>query len=104
MVSIVIMASSDKLWSRKVVKTKTSAVKGEKGFVQYGYFADKGKGGFFRCGLRAFWSKKLRIFRNFWSVRMDKGGWASADILWTRGEGGGSIFRDFEQMSFMDGL
>jgi len=33
---------------------------------------------------------------------MDKGGWASTDILRTRG-GRGSIFRDFVRMSFMDG-
>jgi len=37
-----------------------------------------------------FGAKKLRIFRNLWCVRTDKegrGGWASADILWTKGEG-----------------
>jgi len=31
------------------------------------------------------WRKKLRIFRNLWCVRTKRGGWASADILRTRG-------------------
>jgi len=36
-----------------------------------------------------------------WCVRTDKGGWASADILRTRGEG--SIFSDFLRTSFVVG-
>jgi len=32
-----------------------------------------------------FGAKKLRIFLNLWCVCMDKGGYASEDILQTRG-------------------
>jgi len=40
-----------------------------------------------------FYAKKLRIFRNLWCARTDKErGWASADILWTRGGGNFSRF------------
>jgi len=38
-------------------------------FVQFGYFSDKGV----IADVRAFWRKKLRIFRNLWCVRTDKG-------------------------------
>jgi len=40
-----------------------------------------------------------KIFGVSARTMMGGGGWASADILWTRG----SIFCDFEQTSFMDG-
>jgi len=50
-----------------------------------------------------FGAKKLRIFWNFWCVRMDKGegGWASVDILRTRVEGEVNFY-DFVQMFFTD--
>jgi len=37
-------------------------------------FADKEEGGFSNADFRTFWCKKLRIFRNFWCVRTDRGG------------------------------
>jgi len=43
------------------------------------------KGGSSDADIRTFWCKKLRIFRNLWRVRTDKGSWATADIFRTRG-------------------
>jgi len=59
---------------------------GEEGFVQCGH---GGRGDSSDADVRTFCRKKLRIFRNLWCVRTD------------RGEG--SIFRDFVRTSFTDG-
>jgi len=56
---------------------KTSAVRGK---------------GFLRCGHPHFLEQKLLIFQNLRCVRSDKGGWASAGILWTRGDQFFAIF------------
>jgi len=47
-----------------------------------------GEGGSSDADVRTFRRIKHRIFRNFWCVRTDKEGWASADTLRTRGMGG----------------
>jgi len=62
------------------------------GFVQCGHFSDKGEGGSSDAGLRTFWRKKIRNFRNLWCVRIDKWGkrLISSDIL--RQGGGGQFF------------
>jgi len=44
-----------------------------------------GKGVSSDADIRTFSCKKLCFFRNLWWARADKGGWASADILQTRG-------------------
>jgi len=43
--------------------------------------------GFFICGRPHFFVQKHRVFWKLWCVCTDKGSWASANILWTRGEG-----------------
>jgi len=48
-------------------------------------FCGQAGGGSSDTDVRTFWCKKLRIFQNLWGVRTDKRGWASAEILWTRG-------------------
>jgi len=45
-----------------------SAIRGE------GACPDKGKGVSSDADVRTFWCKNLRIFRNLWYVRTDKGG------------------------------
>jgi len=72
-----------------------------KGVIECGDLADK-REGFFRCGVRTFWCKKIRIFRNWWCVRTEKGEgcWIRADIMRTRS---GQIVHDFVRTSFMDG-
>jgi len=54
--------------------------------VQCGHFSDKGSSDADIC---TFWNKKLRIFRNLWCIRTDKGK--------------GSIFSDLVRTSFLDG-
>jgi len=51
-----------------------------------------------------FGAKNFWIFQNLWYIRTDKGlEPASADIFQIKGERG-SIFHDYFQTSFMDGL
>jgi len=65
------------------------------------FFGQGGEGGSLDADVRTFWCKTLRIFRNLWCVRTDRGGGrVNADILRTRG---GIIFRDFVRAFFMDG-
>jgi len=61
----------------------TSAISGVY-LVQCGHFADKGSG-FFRCGPPRFFVQKPPNFWNVWCDCMDKGVWASVEILRTRG-------------------
>jgi len=46
---------------------------GGRWFVQCGDFSDKGRGGIFQMRKSALFDAKLRIFRNLWCVRTDKG-------------------------------
>jgi len=62
-----------------------------------GHLADTGV---LQMRTSALFGVKLRIFLNLCCVRMDKGGWASADIFGQEV----SIFRNFVRPSFMDGL
>jgi len=47
-----------------------------------------------------FSEKKLRIFRNLWLVRTDKGGFEQMRTFF--GHGRGQFFFDFVRMSYMD--
>jgi len=57
-------------------------------FVQFGHFANKG--GSSDADVRTFWNKKHRIFKIYGVFARARGGrgWASEDIMRTRGEGG----------------
>jgi len=62
-------------------------------------FCGQERRGFFRSGRPHFFVQILRIFRNLWCVRTDKG--VEPVRIFCEQREGESIFRDFVRMSFM---
>jgi len=59
------------------------------------------QGGFFRCGFRTWWRKKLRIFRNLWCVQ-EGGRGQGVEPVQTGIGWRDSIFRSFVRTSFYE--
>jgi len=68
-------------------------------FVQYGHFVDKG--GVLQMKPSALFCAKFFGFFEIYGCPHGQGGWASADILRTRGEG--FDFFEFWRTSFIHG-
>jgi len=79
-----------------------SAVRGRRGFVQYGHFADKGGEGVLQMRTPHFLAQKTSEFSKFMVCPHEQGeGLSKCRHFADKGEG--VIFSDFVRTSFMDG-